>query len=224
VRSNRQAYTLVEHGLELASAHEYVRQTQRRLLIAPVLARLRSVYPSELRWRSSCSHSWPNCVHRPITHRATDRPTCWRCCSCSEETCVIAICRGCSSRHASARCQYAGCESSGALIQDSLFTEPSMPPGQWLSVTTGNTGGSQQAGRLRVWEEEAGPSMDLAGAYRYYVCPRFQPDGRTLVSGSWDDTIRLWNLESGDLLWTGGIRRRLSVAFAPMEVCSPVRK
>src|SRR6266487_5727593 len=36
---------LIEHGLEQAGAKEYVRQTQERLIVAPILARLRYVYP-----------------------------------------------------------------------------------------------------------------------------------------------------------------------------------
>src|SRR5216683_6459648 len=36
---------LIEHGLELATAREDVRQTQQRLIVAPILARLRNVYP-----------------------------------------------------------------------------------------------------------------------------------------------------------------------------------
>src|SRR6266436_5189152 len=36
---------LLQFGLELANVPEYVRQTQERLIIAPVLARLRSTYP-----------------------------------------------------------------------------------------------------------------------------------------------------------------------------------
>jgi hypothetical protein len=35
---------LIEHGLELASSKEYVRQSQQRLLVAPLLAHLRGVY------------------------------------------------------------------------------------------------------------------------------------------------------------------------------------
>src|SRR6266446_8943176 len=35
---------LIEHGLELATAKEYVRQTQQRLIVAPLLAHLRSVF------------------------------------------------------------------------------------------------------------------------------------------------------------------------------------
>jgi hypothetical protein len=35
---------LIEHGLELATAKDYVRQTQQRLLVAPLLAQLRRRY------------------------------------------------------------------------------------------------------------------------------------------------------------------------------------
>src|SRR6266436_1785422 len=36
---------LIEHGLELATSKEYVRQTQQRLLVTPILAGLRNSYP-----------------------------------------------------------------------------------------------------------------------------------------------------------------------------------
>src|SRR5207237_9107840 len=36
---------LIEHGLEQAGAKEYVRQTQERLIVTPILAHLRRVYP-----------------------------------------------------------------------------------------------------------------------------------------------------------------------------------
>ena len=32
------------------------------------------------------------------------------------------------------------------------------------------------------------------------VC--FSPDGKTLASGSWDNTIKLWNVETGELVRT----------------------
>jgi hypothetical protein len=39
---------LVEQGLELAGAREYVRQTQVRLIVAPLLAQVRNAYPERV--------------------------------------------------------------------------------------------------------------------------------------------------------------------------------
>ena len=45
----------------------------------------------------------------------------------------------------------------------------------------------------------------------------FAPDGRTLVSASWDNKVRLWNIERGEQIQKleGHTDEVYSVAFAP---------
>src|SRR5689334_9801259 len=106
----------------------------------------------------------------------------------------------------------------GAHLRDTIFTEAFRAA--W-SVAISGTGtfwavGSSR-GEVRVWREE-GPTLHLiwqAHADNVYTLA-FSPDERTLATGSWDGTIKLWDLQDGNLLWTGQHTNAVrSVAFAP---------
>ena len=44
----------------------------------------------------------------------------------------------------------------------------------------------------------------------------FSPDGRLLASGSWDGMVKLWEVASGRLLWSGRHTSHVNgVAFTP---------
>ena len=57
--------------------------------------------------------------------------------------------------------------------------------------------------------------VDGHGGWVYSVC--FSPDGRRLASGSWDNTMRLWDVETGACVKTleGHGQFVLSVCFSP---------
>jgi hypothetical protein len=79
---------LIEHGLELATVKEYVRQTQQRLLVAPLLTHVQALYRGRVAVERQLPRSWTNCVPGLTTHRGTDRPMCWRCYASSGATCA----------------------------------------------------------------------------------------------------------------------------------------
>lgn len=108
---------------------------------------------------------------------------------------------------------------AGALIQDTLFTETF---DAMIAVAISRNGeywaaGSRRGevvvwtanGRIRhyAWQAHADRVRSLA----------FSPDGRTLVtSGSWDGTLKLWDVASGTLRWLGRHPSYTNlVAFAP---------
>jgi len=96
---------------------------------------------------------------------------------------------------------------AGALLQDCAFTEPF---DAIASVAVSRSGhywaAASRRGEVRVWrvEQEAGEHLHLARRAHTDVVRAlaFSPDERTLASGSPDGSVKLWDVESGRLLWS----------------------
>ena len=210
---------LLEHGLELAGAKEYVRQTQERLILAPILARLRRAYPGRgeveehllalialLRERSQDAQGYgpANLVALLRELRGHLRGL-----DLSQLALRGAYLQGVEMQDATL---------SGATFRDTIFTEAF--DAAWAVATSLNgqywaAGGRR--GEVRVWRE-AGRTLYLVWqAHTDTVSAlAFRPDERRLASGSWDGTITLWELERGTSLWTvGHTSSILSLAFTP---------
>ncbi len=210
---------LREHGLSQAQAKEYVRQTQERLLLAPLLSRLQSVYQGRaevegqlralldgLRERAEETQGYgpANLVALLRLLRGELRGL-----DLSQLVLRGVYLQGVEMQAASL---------SGALLRECVWT--STFDAIW-AVAISRSGqywaaGSKQ-GEVRVWCE-AGQTLHLAWqAHTDFVWTlAFSPDERTLASGSPDGSVKLWDVASGTLLWSGWHTKSTTwLAFSP---------
>ncbi len=210
---------LIEYGLEQANAKDYVRQTQQRLLVAPLLAQVQSVYLeraaveehllallNQLRIRADYAQGYG-----PANLLALLREQRGHLRGLNLSQLVI---RGASLQGV----EMQDTKLAGATLRETVWT--SALDAIWAVATSLNgqywAAGSRQ-GEVRVWRE-GGKLLHLAWqAHTSTVATlAFSPDGRTLATGSWDGAIKLWDLESGALLWTSWQTNNIQrLAFAP---------
>jgi WD40 repeat protein/transcriptional regulator with XRE-family HTH domain len=196
---------LIDHGLELATAKEYVRQTQQRLLVVPLLSHLRSVYRgrdeveqrllallARLRERADYAQGYgpANVLALLREQRGHLRGL---------DLSKLAI-RGASLQGV----EMQDARLSGAVLQDTVFTETF---DAIIAVATSPNGtfwaAGSRRGEVRVWEAAGQILHRVWQAHTDNIFAlAFSPDGRTLATGSWDGAIKLWDMEGGALLWT----------------------
>jgi WD40 repeat protein len=228
---------LIEHGLERATAREYVRQTQERLLVRPLLAELESGC-----WERA-NGTGP--THSPVPMASVEE----RLLSLLNDlrklddiaqgygpTNLITLLRirrghlrGLDLSRLSIREAYLqsiemqDTSLAGAQIHNTTFTETLdailgvaiSPKGTWWAA------GSRR-GEVRVWDGESQTLHHHFQAHTDIVFTlAFSPGERFLASGSWDGTVKLWNMTScgasplGALLWMGEHANIMCVAFSP---------
>src|SRR5713101_7785297 len=214
-----QLVRLIEHGLELATVKEYIRQTQQRLLVAPLLAHVRTVYAErdategkllalldELRTRADDIQGYgpTNVLALLREQRGHLRGL---------DLSQLAI-RGASLQGV----EMQDTTLAGASVRDTTFTETF---DAIIAVATSPNGtfwaAGSRRGEVRVWEAAGQILHRVWQAHTDNIFAlAFSPDGRTLATGSWDGAIKLWDMEGGALLWTNWSTDCIErLAFAP---------
>jgi len=206
---------LIELGFELATTREYVRQAEERLIVAPLLARLRQQAAVEkqllallahLRERAEYAQGYgpANVLALLREHRGHLR---------SLDLSQLSV-RGAYVQ----KVEMQDTTLAGATVRDTVFTEAFddiwalaiSRNGQYWAV-------SGRQGKVQVWPQR-GKILHLAWQAHFGTVRAlaFSPDGGTLASASWDCAIRLWNLKSGALHWAGQLASSVQcLAFAP---------
>jgi WD40 repeat protein/transcriptional regulator with XRE-family HTH domain len=209
---------LIRYALAQGSAKEYVRQAQERLIVAPILMRLRAVYQgsaaveaqllgllSQLRaWEAAAQGYGP-----------------------ANLLLLVRALRGHLRRLDLSRLAIRGAyvqgvemqdtTLAGASVRDTTFTE-TLDTTWAVAISARGTfwAAGNKRGEVRVWRE-GGQTLHLswqAHTDTTYALA-FSPDERRLASGSWDGSVKLWELEQGALLWTQQTASINCVAFAP---------
>jgi WD40 repeat protein/transcriptional regulator with XRE-family HTH domain len=206
-------------ALEQAQAKNYVRQTQVRLLVHPLLERLRSELGadalveehllrqlSQFRAEGTATQGYgpANIISLLKELRGHLRGL-----DLSQLAIRGAYLQGVEMQDASL---------AGATLRDSTFTQTF--DATWSVGISGS--GTYWAvgcerGKVRVWRE-GGKHLHLAWQAHTNTVKSlaFSPDERTLATSSWDGAIKLWDLERGALLWTGWQTSSIQrLAFAP---------
>ena len=209
---------LREHGLCQAQAKEYVRESQERLLLTPLLEGLENVYQGRAEVEARL-HVLLDALHVQAEAAQGYGP--------ANLVALLRVLRGHLrgldlSRLLLRRVYLQGVELqdatlSGARLEECVFTETFdaitavaiSPSGQYWAA-------AGRRGEVRLWREEGKILHPVWRAHTDIVqALDFSPDERLLASGSIDGSVKLWDVESGSLRWSGGHPGAMCLTFSP---------
>ncbi len=207
---------LIHYSFAQGHAKEYVRQTQEQLLLKPVLANLQNVYEqktverilsallNQIRQQASTHGYGPaNLIALLRIH--------------------LGHLRGIDLSLLNIRAAYMqGVEMQdtslvGASLHNTVFTQAH--DAIWgIAIDSKGTlwAAGSRRGEVRIWSEQ-GRTLHQFWQAHTDITPTlaFHPNGKILATGSWDGTVKLWNVDNGSLLWVGNHTSTICVAWSP---------
>ena len=197
---------LIDYGLELANAREDVRQTQQRLLLLPLLDNLQHIHSDSTRVESLLIGYLDQI--RGLTDAAQGYAP-------ANLLALLRLLRGhlrgLDLSHLALRSvalhgvEMQDSALTGAFIRDCTFTETFDGINRVAVSENGEFwAASSRSGEIRLWLAGGQTLIRIWQAHTDMVWAlAFSPDSLTLVSGSWDGTVKSWDVATAELRWTG---------------------
>src|SRR2546429_246374 len=206
-------------ALEQAQAKDYVREIQVRLLVRPLTLRLRAELGADSQVEAHLLGLLSQCRSEDAAPQGYGPAN------------VLSLLkdlgghlRGLDLSRLAIRGAYLqgvqmqDAKLSGAVMRECVFTEAfdaisavaiSRSGRYWAALS--------RRGEMRVWREQG---QTLHRAWQAHtnttLALAFSPDEHTLASGSEDGSVKLWDVETGALLWSGWHTKvTLCLAFSP---------
>jgi WD40 repeat protein/transcriptional regulator with XRE-family HTH domain len=206
-------------ALAQAQAKDYVREIQVRLLVFPLLARLRAELGADAQVEA-------HLLRLLVQFRTEDAAK--EGYGPANVITLLKALRGHLRGLDLSRLSIRGAYLQGVELQDATLAFALMRECVWTSTFDAISGvaispngqywaAASRRGEVRLWEEGGQTLSRIWQAHTDRIrALTFSPDGSKLVTGSWDNTVKLWDVEDGALLWSDWQTSSIpSVAFAP---------
>ena len=208
------------YALVKATAKDYIKEAQKRLIIQPLIERLLDVLGSQgnieqrlLQLKSTLQSTSPRQtgyvagnILNLLCYLETDLTEADFSNLCIWQADLQNVCLHDVSFQNADLNKTVFCETFGAVLSVAFS-----PDGELLAAGDSN-------GNIHLWRVESGQQvLILQGHTNWVVSLAFSPDGQTLGSGSADATIRLWNVAKGvcEKILEGHRDEVWSVTFSP---------
>jgi WD40 repeat protein/transcriptional regulator with XRE-family HTH domain len=209
---------LIEHRLRQAQAKDYVQQTQERLIVTPIVARLHNAYRGQ-----AVAEERLLALLDPLRGQADDVQGYGP----ANLLTLLRASRGHLSGLDLSRLSLREVNLQGVTMQDTSLVQASLHGctftetfGLIWTLAIGQQGtywaAGDRQGQVRVWRNR-GQTLHLAWqAHSYTIATlAMSPDDRFLATTSWEGGIKVWDLASGVSLWTTSLMDAWALAFAP---------